>query len=106
MLLRPKLAGLCAALAISAALLFSGCSSSHPRDIHYGTDADLFWVPPDAAPTTTVYDAAVDFANALDSADAVDSADATDATDAADAADPASAVDGEVPVDAATNGDR
>jgi hypothetical protein len=66
MLLRPKLAGLFAALVVSAALLFPGCSSSHPRDLHWGTDADLFYVPPDAPP------AAVDSANAADGGMAVD----------------------------------
>jgi hypothetical protein len=72
MLLRPKLAGLFIALMASGTLLLSGCSSSSPRDLHYGTDADLFWVPPDATPTTATDDAAVDAGVSSDSATAVD----------------------------------
>jgi hypothetical protein len=53
MLLRPKLAGLLVTFMASAALLFSGCSSSQPRDLNYGTDVGLGYVPPDVAPTAT-----------------------------------------------------
>jgi len=72
MLTRPKLAGLCIALVTSAALLLSGCSSSSPRDINYGTDVGVGYVPPDVAPTTTAYDAAIDTEITVDTANAVD----------------------------------
>jgi hypothetical protein len=73
MLLRPKLAGLSAILMIGAALLFSGCSSSQARDINYGTDVGLGYVPSDAAPQTTSYDAATEAGIAVDSTGAIDS---------------------------------
>jgi len=47
MLAKPKLAGPLAAFLAASALIFSACSSSHPRDIYYGTDAGLGFVPPD-----------------------------------------------------------
>jgi hypothetical protein len=53
MLLRPKLAGLLVTFMASAALLFSGCSSSQPRDINYGTDVGLGYVPASATSTAT-----------------------------------------------------
>jgi hypothetical protein len=53
MLAKPKLAGPLAALLAASALIFSACSSSHPRDIHYGTDAGLDFVPLDGAIDTT-----------------------------------------------------
>jgi len=62
---RPKLTGLFAALVASATLLLSGCSSSSPRDINYGTDVGLFYVPPDIPP-------AADARITSDSADAID----------------------------------
>jgi hypothetical protein len=65
MSLRPKLAGLFAVLVASATLLLSGCSSSSPRDINYGTDVGLGYVPPDVPP-------AADIKNAYDSANAMD----------------------------------
>ena len=51
MYLRPKLAGLFAALVTSTALFLSGCSSSQPRDINYGTDVGVGYVPPVVTPT-------------------------------------------------------
>ena len=51
MYVRPKLAGLVAALVTSAALFLSGCSSSQPRDINYGTDVGVGYVPPVVTPT-------------------------------------------------------
>jgi len=51
MYLRPKLASLVAALLTSAALFLSGCSSSQPRDINYGTDVGVGYVPPVVTPT-------------------------------------------------------
>ncbi len=87
MLVRSKLAGPVAALAFGAALFLSGCSSSKPRDLQYGTDADLFYVPQDAPPATTATDAqaidaepAVDSGNALDSDQAVDGGAVLDAS--------------------------
>ncbi len=76
MLVRPKLAGPVSALVFGAALFFSGCSSSKPRDLHYGTDADLFYVPPDAPPATDAE--AIDAESALDSENALDSDQAVD----------------------------
>jgi hypothetical protein len=54
MLAKPKLAGPLAALLAASALLFSACSSSHPRDINYGTDADLDFVPPDGGTGSSI----------------------------------------------------
>ena len=51
MLLRPKLAGLFAALVASAALFLAACSSSSPQDMNKGTDVGLGFVPPDVAAT-------------------------------------------------------
>jgi PBP1b-binding outer membrane lipoprotein LpoB len=83
MLVPPKLASLFVALAVSASLLLSGCSSSSPRDINYGTDVAVGWVPPDVAPTITVTDsAAVDSQIASDSANAVDGGVLQDASQA------------------------
>lgn len=62
---RHKLAGLFAALVASATLLLSGCSSSSPRDINYGTDVGLFYVPSNVPPTA---DAQI----TSDSADVID----------------------------------
>ena len=52
MLTRPRLTIGILSLAASAAMLLSGCSSSSPRDIHYGTDVGLDYVPPDAGPAS------------------------------------------------------
>ena len=54
MLAKPKLAGPFAALLAASALLFSACSSSHPRDIHWGTDAGLDFVPPDGGASPSI----------------------------------------------------
>jgi hypothetical protein len=32
------------------ALVLAACSSNHPRDIQYGTDADVDFTPPDVSP--------------------------------------------------------
>jgi hypothetical protein len=85
MLLRPKLAGLFSALVASATLLLWGCSSSSPRDINYGTDVGVGFVPPDvsatspdiAAPDATV----VETGGTYDS-DEADEAEADEAIDA------------------------
>ena len=65
MSLRPQLAGLFAVLVAGATISLSGCSSSSPRDVNWGTDVALFYVPPDVPP-------AADTQNAHDSADAID----------------------------------
>ena len=49
MLLRPVLTSALLTLVAVASLLPAGCSSSGPRDINYGTDVALGYVPPDAA---------------------------------------------------------
>jgi hypothetical protein len=100
MLLRPKLASLSAALVTSAALLLSGCTSSKPRDINYGTDVGLGFVPPDVAPKTTTYDAATEAGIAVDSTSAVDGGVLDAVLDAA-----LDAVLDAVSIDAAINGD-
>jgi hypothetical protein len=70
MLAKPSLAGPLAALLAAAALLFSACSSSHPRDINWGTDAGLDFVPPDASTidtSTSGVDGAIDSESATSS---------------------------------------
>jgi hypothetical protein len=79
MLLWPKFAGLFIALVTSATLLLSGCSSSTPQDINKGTDVGLFFVPPDVAPVTPAYDAAIDAESAVDSDNAADGGVSVDA---------------------------
>jgi hypothetical protein len=79
MLLRPKLAGLFAALVASAALFLAACSSSSPQDMNKGTDVGLGYVPPDVAPTAP--DATV-----IEAGGSVDSADAVEAGGSANAA--------------------
>jgi hypothetical protein len=83
MLVRPKLAGPFVALVFGVVLFFSGCSSRKPRDLQYGTDADLFYVPPDAPPATDAgtidAESAVDSDKALDSDHTVDGGAALDA---------------------------
>jgi hypothetical protein len=54
MLAKPKLAGPLAVLLAASALIFSACSSSHPRDINYGTDAGLDFVPPDGGTSPSI----------------------------------------------------
>jgi hypothetical protein len=86
MLLRPKLAGLFAALAGSATLFFAACSSSSPQDMNKGTDVGLGFVPPDVAltaPDTTAMEAG-------------GSADSGDAVEAAGSANAANGIDGGV----------
>lgn len=50
MSVRPKLALALIGLAL-ALLPFAGCSSSQPRDLSYGTDVGVGYVPPDVAPS-------------------------------------------------------
>lgn len=49
MLLRQRLAIGVAALATAAWPMLPGCSSSNPRDINYGTDVGVGFVPPDSS---------------------------------------------------------
>jgi hypothetical protein len=51
MLVRERLAISAAALALALGGLLSGCSSDNPRDINYGTDVAINFVPPDASVT-------------------------------------------------------
>ena len=99
MLLRPKLASLFHALVASATVLLSGCSSSSPRDINYGTDVGLGFVPPDAAPKTAIDGAAIDSDHAYDSRLASDSDPAIDGGVLADAAIEGAAADSEIAFD-------
>jgi len=98
MLPRPKLASLVAALGAGATLLLLGCSSSSPRDINYGTDVAVGFVPPDGSPTNTSLDGAatLDGAAILDGA----TADSETASDSEAAFDSANALDGGVLADA------
>jgi hypothetical protein len=62
-------------LAVAAGLLLPACSSSGPRDMNYGTDAGLGFVPPDVGPRPDVAPAAKDTAleQAADAGGPVDS---------------------------------
>lgn len=108
MLTRPKFAGLCIALVTGATLLLSGCSSKSPRDINYGTDVGLGFVPPDAG-TTPTSEAGASEAGASEAAasEAGASEAAVAPQDAADSADvgDGGVLDGEVMVDVAIGGD-
>lgn len=57
MLVRERLAISVAVLATIGLWVLPGCSSSNPRDINYGTDVALDFVPPDAGPDATVEEA-------------------------------------------------
>jgi hypothetical protein len=48
-----KVAGPLATLVAGALLLLPGCSSNQPRDINYGTDVGLGYVPPDGSTAGT-----------------------------------------------------
>jgi hypothetical protein len=50
MSVRPKLALALVGLAL-ALLPLAGCSSSQPRDLNFGTDVGVGYVPPDVAPS-------------------------------------------------------
>ena len=104
MLLRPKLAGLFVTLMASAALLFSGCSSSSPHDININTDVGVGFVPPDATAATAAHDVAIDVGSAVEAAgeDAGETADET--AKSADGGVSEVSIDGEVPVDGAIDG--
>ncbi len=99
-----------ATLLAGAALFLAGCSSSQPRDIHYGTDAGLGYSPPDLASATGSEDAAdTDAENLVDSSSPVDAtgvdAMGVDATSVhAQNVDAGTPQDGGVPVDASANG--
>jgi len=54
MLLRPMIARTLLTFAAGASLLHAGCGSSGPRDMNYGTDVALGWVPPDAGAGSAV----------------------------------------------------
>jgi hypothetical protein len=105
MLLRPKLAGLFAALVSSAALLLTACSSSSPQDMNKGTDVGLGYVPPDVGQTTTEA-GAIEAGGGAETGSAVEVSGAADA--GVDAAISANAVDGggqvEASVDASIDG--
>jgi hypothetical protein len=79
MLAKPKLGGPLAASLAASALLFSACSSSHPRDINYGTDAGVGFVPVDVGPS-------LDTSSALDGSAGSESGASESAASAASAA--------------------
>jgi hypothetical protein len=98
MLLRPKLAGLFAALAGSATLFFAACSSSSPQDMNKGTDVGLGYVPPDVAPTAP--DATVlEAGGSVDSTDTVEAGGLANATKGIDGG-----ADAEVSLDVSIDG--
>jgi hypothetical protein len=49
MLVRNKLTGSVAILAVAGLMMLSGCSSNNPRDLNIGTDVGVGFVPPDAS---------------------------------------------------------
>jgi hypothetical protein len=49
MLVRDRLAISVAILAAAALWALPGCSTNNPRDVNYGTDVALDFIPPDAA---------------------------------------------------------
>jgi hypothetical protein len=108
MLTRPKFAGLFIALVTGAALLLAGCSSSSPRDMSWGTDVAVGYVPPDAGATTTVdagaSEAAASEAAASEAAASEAAIAPQDTADSANAGD-GGLLDGEVTVDVAIGGD-
>jgi hypothetical protein len=57
MLVRERLAISVAFLATIGLWVLPGCSTSNPRDVNYGTDVALDFVPPDAGPDATVEEA-------------------------------------------------
>jgi hypothetical protein len=94
MLVRPKFAIAIAAFGLSATLFFSACSSSQPRDINWGTDVAVGWVPPDADVTVLpadsgIVDSSTDATNANATTDialsSVDDAGVSDAGASVDA---------------------
>jgi hypothetical protein len=98
MLLRPKLTTRVAVVFALAALPLLGCSSSQPRDINYGTDAGLGFVPPEGGTTNSAPDGVqVDTA----SADTMNGADA--AGDSKDSLDGNIGSDGGVSDDGSTD---
>jgi hypothetical protein len=46
---RERLASSTAILATAALMMLPGCSPNQPRDLQWGTDADVGFVPPDTA---------------------------------------------------------
>jgi hypothetical protein len=48
---RERLASSVAILAAAALMTLPGCSSDPPRDIRWGTDADVDFIPPDSGIT-------------------------------------------------------
>ena len=116
MLVPPKLAGTLTTRAAGAALFLTGCSSSSPRDMNYGTDVGLGYEPPDAGNTAIdggigggidggTNSTAKDAASDLDGGGAVDaSVDASiDSSGSVDAADD---MDGEAAVDSTIDADN
>ena len=72
--LRPMYTRALLTLAAAASLLLPACSSSGPRDMNYGTDAGLGYVPPDVgARADSAPDKATDQAADADGGSALDS---------------------------------
>jgi hypothetical protein len=68
---RPRFASIFLTLIAAASLLGAACSESSPQDMRKGSDAALFWEPPDAG-VVSYPDRAADKAGASDSAATVD----------------------------------
>jgi len=104
MLVPPKLAGTLTTLVAGAALFLTGCSSSSPRDMNYGTDVGLGYEPTDVAVTTTdggTQSTTMDDASDLDGGAAVDAS-----IDFSDAVDATNDMDGEAAVDSSIDADN
>jgi hypothetical protein len=87
MLVSPKLAGALTTLVAGAAMFLTGCSSSSPRDMNYGTDVGAGYIPWDGSTTSDE-----------------DSADST--KESADSIDSSGDIDGGVAVDSAIDADN
>jgi hypothetical protein len=74
---RPMFARIFLTLIAAASLLSAACSEGDPQDMRKGTDAALFWEPPDAAAVSHLDRAAdkvVDLAGSADGGIVVDAA--------------------------------
>jgi hypothetical protein len=88
-------------LAFAASLLFGGCSEEQHRDVNYGTDAGVGFVPPDAAPRA---DTSPDRGDLAPDGASANEGDVSDAGDADDASSEAGAANNQ-PADASADED-
>ncbi len=69
MLVRERLAISVAILAAAVLWVLPGCSTNNPRDVNYGTDVALDFVPPDAAPKKDGTTSVEESGNSVDGGD-------------------------------------